>query len=690
MRKHVFITLALATVLIGAFIPPLMTGFLGREGSKTTAAQTLQGTSPAYNLEGLKRFGNYDELYRFLEKALTASRLEKALSASWWYPRLVITSLDLWGAPRGEVGSGAGSQQASRTNVQVEGVDEPDVVKTNGELVIVASGNKVFVISTGEKVVKSVIAFEAGVKGLFLYEEKLVVFTESYGYYYDVYYYEAVESTQSLKPPLGVPELRVYFYNITIPEAPVLLGEVSVSGYMLGSRLLDKYVYLVANTYIYEPIIPYVNGRPAPLETLVAVDQRPDAYTVILTVDLEELVYATYTFLVRSGGWLYMSLRNLYIACGRSVTFIETSTAVLKAIAERMPPDEKGEVLNLLDEGSLDEAYERVNKYLSSLSGDVRQRLLDEVVSEINKEPMSDETTFYVFNVNGLSVSLQGSFTIPGSLLDQFAMEEFGDFFVVATTESIYEVRAYFFPALTLVVYEGGRGFEYLSSNITGTLHIGWNVIDTGNNVFVIDLESLNVTGSLRHLAPGERIYSARLIGDVFFLVTFRWVDPLFAIDVSDPGNPVVIGFLKIPGFSEYLHPLSNDRLLGIGVEEGGLKISLFNVTDPVNMSEIFKINLPSTWSLALYDHHAVTIHSERQLVLIPFATYDGDGVSSGVLVIKYGSDELRIDALLPHYSCVRTIYVGNELYTISPGLIKVFSLETYKELLLIPLTGLS
>jgi uncharacterized secreted protein with C-terminal beta-propeller domain len=674
VRKHVFVTLALATVLIGAFIPPLITGFLGREGSKTTATQMLQGTSPAYNLEGLKRFGNYDELYRFLEKALAASR---------WYPGLVIASLDLLGAPRGEGGSGAGSQQASRTNVQVEGVDEPDVVKTNGELVIVASGNKVFVISTGERVVKSVIAFETGVKGLFLYEEKLVVFTESYGYYY-----EAVESTQSLKPPLGVPELRVYFYNITIPEAPVLLGEVSVSGYMLGSRLLDKYVYLVANTYIYEPIIPYVNGRPVPLETLVAVDQHPDAYTVILAVDLEELVYATYTFLVRSGGWLYMSLRNLYIACERPVTFIEASTVVLKAIAERMPPEEKGEVLNLLNEGSLDKAYERVNKYLSSLSDDVRQKLLDEVVSEINKEPMSDETTFYVFNVNGLSVSLQGSFTIPGLLLDQFAMEEFGGFFIVATTESIYEVRAYFYPALSLVLYERGGGVEYSSSNVTGTLHIGWSVIDTGNNVFVIDLESLNVTGSLRHLAPGERIYSARLIGDVFFLVTFRRVDPLFAIDVSDPGNPVVIGFLKIPGFSEYLHPLSSDRLLGIGVEEGGLKISLFNVTDPVNMSEIFKINLPSTWSLALYDHHAVTIHSGMQLVLIPFTRYDGGGASSGVLVIKYGSDELRVDAMLPHYSCVRTIYVGNELYTISPGLVKVFSLETYKELLQIPLLG--
>uniref|UniRef100_A0A7C2BKF4 Beta propeller domain protein n=1 Tax=Thermosphaera aggregans TaxID=54254 RepID=A0A7C2BKF4_9CREN len=675
MRKHVFITLALAAVLTGAFIPPLMTGFLGHEDSTTTTTQVLQGTSPTYSLEGLKRFGIYDELYRFLEKALAASR---------WNQGIVTTplGLDFSGAPREEGGGGAGSQQASRTNVQVEGVDEPDVVKTNGELVIVASGNKVFVINSSERVIKSVIAFKTGVKGLFLYEKKLVVFAESYGYYY-----EGIELTQSLKLPLGVPKLSVYFYNITIPEAPVLLGEVSVTGYMLSSRLLDNYVYLVANTYIYEPVIPYVNGRPVPLETLVAVDQYPDAYTVILAVDLEELVYATYTFLVRSGGWLYMSLSNLYIACEKPVRFTEAYALVLKAIAEHMPPEEMGEVLNLLDEGSLDKAYERVNKYLSSLSDDARQKLLDEVVSEVNKEPRSDETTFYVFNVNGLSVRLQGSFTIPGLLLDQFAMEEFGGFFIVATTESSYNVKAYFYTALP-VLYERGGSVEYSSSNATGTLHVWWSIVGTGNDVFLIDLESLNVTGSLRHLAPGERIYSARLIGNVFFLVTFRQVDPLFAIDVSDPGNPVVLGFLEIPGFSEYLHPLSSDRLLGIGVEDGWLKISLFNVTDPVNMSEIFKINLPSTWSLALYDHHAVTIHSGRQLVLIPFTSYDGEGVSSGALVIKYSGDELRVDAMLSHYSCIRTVYVGSELYTVSPGLIKVFSLETHEELLQIPLLG--
>lgn len=130
--------------------------------------------------------------------------------------------------------------------------------------------------------------------------------------------------------------------------------------------------------------------------------------------------------------------------------------------------------------------------------------------------------------------------------------------------------------------------------------------------MFIVDLTSLEVIGSLRNLARGERIYSARLIGNVFFLVTFRQVDPLFAIDISDPENPQVLGYLKIPGFSEYLHPLPGNKLLGIGLEDRSLKISLFNVTDPTNMSEIAKVLVYSAWSQALQDHHAVTIYLEK------------------------------------------------------------------------------
>ncbi|WP_448578533.1 beta-propeller domain-containing protein [Thermosphaera sp.] len=676
MNKHVFITLAIAAVLIGASIPLLMSGFLSQGGSATTTTQILEETTPVHNLEGLKRFSSYEELYEYLEKALTANKWFTSLRKDWLSYEIVSP---IWGGSGGE----AGAQPASKTNVQVEGVDEPDVVKTNGEIVTVASGNRVFIVSVEEKVVKSVIAFEESVKGLLLYKEKLVVFTESY-----TYYYEGVRVDKNLAMPAGAPELIVYLYNLTNPENPGFLGKISVTGYMLSSRLLDEYVYLVANTYVNGPVIPFVNGEPVPLETLAAVDEQPDVYTVILAIDLEELDYATYTFLIRSGGWLYMSLSNLYIACEKPIWFTDAYNIVLKAIAEHMPPEERDRVLNLLDEGVLDRAYEEVNEYLSSMSEDARQRLLDQVATEVNKEVRSDETTFYVFTVNGLSISLKGSFTIPGLLLDQFAMEETGDFFITATTETNYTIMVGFLPIIYPIYYESREISECSFKNLTGTLYVGWNSGVSENNVFIIELNSLNIVGSLKNLAPGERIYSARLIGNVFFLVTFRQVDPLFAIDVSDPGHPTVIGFLKIPGFSEYLHPLSAERLLGIGIEDGWFKISLFNVTDPVNMSEVFKINLPSTWSQALYDHHAVTIHPEKQLVLIPFTSYGGGGVSSGVIVIKYSSDELRVDAILPHQSCIRTAYVGDELYTISPGLIKVFSLETYEELLQIPLQG--
>ncbi|MEM4032752.1 MAG: beta-propeller domain-containing protein, partial [Zestosphaera sp.] len=204
---------------------------------------------------------------------------------------------------------------------------------------------------------------------------------------------------------------------------------------------------------------------------------------------------------------------------------------------------------------------------------------------------------------------------------------------------------------------------------------------ETSNNVFVVDLMSLQIVGSLTGLARGERIYSARLVGGIFFLVTFRQVDPLFAIDISDPNNPRVLGFLKIPGFSEYLHPLSGDRLLGIGVEGSNLKISLFNVTDPTDMSEISKITVHSAWSQALHDHHAVTIYPEKELLMIPVTSYATYYVSSGALVVSYESDTLRVKTVLPHEYCLRVAYVGDELFTISPNLIKIFDANTYEEL---------
>ncbi|MBC7106258.1 MAG: beta-propeller domain-containing protein, partial [Firmicutes bacterium] len=179
----------------------------------------------------------------------------------------------------------------------------------------------------------------------------------------------------------------------------------------------------------------------------------------------------------------------------------------------------------------------------------------------------ADRTVVHKFRVAGADVAYLGRGEVPGRVLDQFSMDEYGGHFRSATT-----TEGFLFPERPA----------------------------TRNNVFVLD-ENLQVVGRLTGLALSERIYAARFTGDRAYLVTFRVVDPLFVVDLRDPRQPRVLGELKIPGYSEYLHPYDENHLIGIGREaaeapvpagqgtlifpppvvDRGLKVALFDVSDP-------------------------------------------------------------------------------------------------------------
>jgi uncharacterized secreted protein with C-terminal beta-propeller domain len=190
-----------------------------------------------------------------------------------------------------------------------------------------------------------------------------------------------------------------------------------------------------------------------------------------------------------------------------------------------------------------------------------------------------------------------------------------------------------------------------------------------------VRLSDLRLAGNVTGLAPGERVYSSRLVGSTFYLVTFRNVDPLFAVDVSNPERPSVLGYIKAPGFSEYLHPLSGGRLLGVGVnpEGGSLKISLFDVSNPREMREVSTVEVKGATSQALWDHHAVTVWLSRRLVLLPISLPAG----SGVAAVEFTESALKLRALLEHPGASRALYVGSEIFTVSTGSVRVYSAET-------------
>lgn len=713
MKREVFITLAIMSLVVGASLPLIMSGILnethGPVGTSTTPTYGLsspyggqQVNTSLINLDGLRRFSSYEELAQYLRSLMSLNTLVNQLVHQYNSRLTILGEI----AGEGYVTPQQEITTTSKTNVQVEGIDEPDIVKNNAELIVVASGSKVFVVSVQRKTVLSVLILDEYVRGLFLYKNKLVVITETYVRYPIT---PDVECRCFVVPP-GTPNVNTYVYDISNASNPVLLSRVSVTGSMLSSRLSGNYLYVVTNTLLNESIIPLINEEPAPLETLVVVDVIPNSYTLILALSLDELDYTTYTFLTGGGSWLYMSLSNLYVARETRFSFLDAYVNTLKTFTNYLPNETANKIIELIDKGWLDVAREKIEDYLLRMDEESRRELLSKVINEVNKEPKYDSTTFYVFSVEGLTISLRGSFNVSGHLLDQFAMEEAGNYFITATTGSNYSVVILFEPLVKtyttvsketetreIVIQECSVGgcvmkevpvvinlsvpqapYEYTRPTLIVYVSV---VGETSNNVFVIDLTSLQIVGSLVGLARGERIYSARLIRNVFFLVTFRQVDPLFAIDVSDPSNPRVLGFLKIPGFSEYLHPLPKNMLLGIGVEGPNLKISLFNVSDPTNMSEVSKVLIYSAWSQALYDYHAVTVYLEKEIVMIPITSYVTRHVPNGALVVSYRNNTLRVETILHHEYCLRIAYVDNELFTISLNLIKIFDANTYEEL---------
>jgi hypothetical protein len=234
----------------------------------------------------------------------------------------------------------------------------------------------------------------------------------------------------------------------------------------------------------------------------------------------------------------------------------------------------------------------------------------------------------------------------------------------------------------------------------------------------------MEIVGSVEDLAPGERIYSARFIGDRAYLVTFKKVDPFYVIDLSDPMDPEVLGFLKIPGYSDYLHPFDEDHVIGVGkwTEESdsgnfawyqGVKISVFDVSDVSNPVESANIILGDrgTDSYALRDHKAFLFDKEKGILVIPVSLakideskYDGDIPANafgqvywqGAMVLDIDEDSIEERGRVSHYdeddefnrwywggnkAVQRSLYMDDVLYTISQSKIKANDLGTIAEI---------
>lgn len=651
----------------------------------------VPGTYRETEVEGVRTFSSYVELLEYLNKLLKLRQIAGETTA---LREAVMPAVTL-GTPT----KTARDTRFSKTNIQVEGVDEPDIVKTDGDIIAVAVDSTIYIVDTRSKRVVSSFTADSSIAGLFLLDKKIVALSHG-----AKFYSLALEPSSRTKPiSFQKSSTTVWVVDVSNAGKPELKLKISVTGSLLTARTIGSYVYVLVTQSIEALELPAIDNTPLPPSSIGLVDDEPNSYTTVVAVSLSDYEYTAYSFLTGSGSWVYMSLGRLYVGGSKYLTTNTTYRLFLEALLKYLPKEVADNISKLLTSSSVSEAFEVARRYLDSVS----DREFDEITSRVNEElkkiVFRDETRFYVFSISGLNISFSGSFSVSGMVLDQFSMEEMGSYFTVATTITSSSLRVYTYRAVYVssikpitiverqdngtVITKTYTPATKASTTKTRFFTVNPEVIgESENSVSVISLKDLKEVGSLRGLAKGERIYSARLIKNILFLVTFRVVDPLFAIDLSNPEKPEVLGYLKIPGFSEYLHPLYEDRLLGVGLEEGSLKLSLFDVSDPAKMSEISKILVECSWTPVLSDHRAISIDRDFEFIYLPISSYCSYPYVSGISIVSYDRDSISFKKLLEVDGAQRALYVGEELYVVSQDKLVIYSLPELKYVIEIPL----
>lgn len=503
--------------------------------------------------------------------------------------------------------------QAAAANLQVAGVDEEDYVKFDGENLYVAVDGRVYVVGP-DLAVKASAPCPAHSCVVFVWGDRLL----TYG-----------------MRDFGL--ITAYLYRL---PALAKVAEFNFSGVLpVAARMAEGFVYIVTTAPPSDVVINGVKVAEAPL---LSLDVPPIAM-VIAAVDMNNDRFNASVLVSGSASRVYMKDGRLYVAAP-----LGTPQLLYKAVVkawDALPPDVKAR-LNASDPLAL-------YKSLSSLLGE--RDGAGKLLKALNGTNVTTATSIYVFDLNGLDIRLRAAAEVPGSLLNQFAIEELDGRLVVATTVSDVKflepgsLAARLPPPSPMegdiAISEDGKPVVTIRPPPPPAPPPAVYILTVGeprNSVYLLDPDGRTVS-ALEGLAPGERIYAARLVERTLYLVAYRQVDPLFAIDLSDVTQPKVLGFLKIPGLLEYLHPVDGGRLLGVGTYEQGIKIALFDVSKPTQLREISNITATNVLSPVLYDHHAFAYSPKLRLALIPVASWRPAGY---VLAVEVG-DRLSLRAVI-------------------------------------------
>jgi len=570
----------------------------------------------------------------------------------------------------------------SETNVQVVGVDEADIIKTDGDYIYTVSGKTLFIINAypGETAeIAATIKFDDTPESLFVLGDYLAVF----GNYRNADFFKE----HDLRPSIGMTYFNIY--DISEKDDPELVKEYKFEGNYFRARMVEEYVYFITTTRPeYGPVVPLpiiIDGaevRRMPIADIyyynLPYDDAQLANIHAINLEKPEEDINSKSVVVEGSQNMYMSQNNIYITYTEYINEWEIQQKIMidllmprvsdadKAIIEKIRNADS----DILSKNEKDNKIMNIiQQYVAYLDEDEQEAIQDEaerlLEEELDKYEYMEYTIVHKITVDGEDIVIGSSGKAPGHVINQFSMDESDYVLRIATTIS--------------------SRWSRLSKDRTESM----------NNVFALD-KNLEIIGELTGLAEGESIYSTRFMGDKLYMVTFKQVDPFFVIDLSNPEDIKELGQLKIPGFSRYLHPYDDNTIIGIGrdaTEQGrtkGLKISLFDVSDVNNPEEVatFVAEGRHSSSTAEYEHKAFLFSKEKELLVIPAYSYDyqdGESDYNGAMVFKISKDEIELRGIVDHSKATsnrygsaveRSLYIEELLYTKSQGLLRINNLE--------------
>lgn len=553
----------------------------------------------------------------------------------------------------------AGNVSFDGTNVQIAGIDEADVVKTDGEFIYVATGRRLTIIDAREPrdlAIAAEIELPDAASDLYIAGDRLVVTSHLTSQSNPSHRLVIADDWTILVGPAT----RIVVYDVTDRSAPALVRETRLDGKLVTSRLIGDHLYVVASEGL---ALPRPEKHCGPVEAGV---DNPTLDVPLVTTDalsiwprmpfvpLKRCVYESQEeYVARIGDHLSEDVLPRFELLDGSGELVDSGLIAAATEVIRPTVDDPDKLTSIVVLDVAAAAPGPVDAVIAIGDESSAVMVSPENIYLASQAQENGLTTTriqqFAITADGADVEAVARGEVPGAPLNQFSLDEHDGYLRIATATTN--------PRRSSALY-----------------------------VLQRDGADLNIVGSLEGLAPGETMTGARFFGEQAILVTFQEIvriDPLFTIDLSDPTHPQVGGELTIPGFSNYLHMVDEGMLIGLGRNGNSQpQLSLFDITDfsdPQRIDQVTPRVGQSGGSEALTNHHAVSYFADAGVLVVPFTSNVQRLNSFWVLSVEAGAeDPLRVlGSIRPGPGRpLRSLRIGDNLFTVSTEAVSVHPLR--------------